>query len=171
MNNKTLILTIFVIILVAVAGGYFALGRKTQSETPARQNQNVPTNPPGVLNPDVQSSNYKLYSKDTYEQALKDKKVVMLFFTANWCPICREQEPVNMQVLESLKSDSQIIAFRVHILDNETTKETEELAKKYDVPYQHDFVIIGPSGKVVTTYIGPLSFGDLKAKLLDAKKS
>lgn len=165
--NKTL-LVVLAIIFLGIGGYYLYQFRKpnTQSVTPSE----TPKNPPGVVNPEIEGANYKLYSKTEYEQALKDKKVVMLYFTANWCPICREQEPVNMEVLKSMESDDQIIAFRVHILDDETTKETEDLAKKFEVPYQHTTVIIGPGGKVFYKYTGPLTYDNLKNKLLDAKR-
>lgn len=164
---KNLRLAIIILILLGVvAGGYFLLrNRSNETQIPI----NSPTNPPGVINPNVESNNYQLWDRDEYEQARAEGKIIMLYFTANWCPICREQEPVNMSTLQDLASDSEIIAFRVHILDSETTDETEALAEEFDVPYQHTTVIIGPSGEIVDKYTGPLSAEDLKQRLLGAK--
>lgn len=91
----------------------------------------------------------------------------MLYFTANWCPICREQEPLNMEALKALEDEA--FGFRIHILDSETTKENEELAERYSVRIQHTTIILNSKGEAVSTYTGPLTTGDLKKRLEDAK--
>lgn len=168
--NKNLLI-VLVILVILIGGGFLFFRPKSTGSPTEPRSTSQPRNPEGVINKEVESSNYKLYSKTEYEKALAEKKITMLYFTANWCPICREQEPVNMEALKSLEEDKDIIAFRVHILDSETTKETEALAEKYDISYQHTTVIIGPDGEVKTDYIGPLTKEDLKARLLEAKKS
>jgi len=105
-NKKILIL---IIVLLVVFGGYFLLKGSPQTE--------VLRNPEGVTNEEVESSNYRLYSPAEYEKAKAEGRVIMLYFTANWCPICREQEPVNMAALTELSGDKEIVAFRIHILD------------------------------------------------------
>ncbi|MEK7113174.1 MAG: thioredoxin family protein [Patescibacteria group bacterium] len=163
MNKNILIIAAIILVL----GGGFLLLRK--GSPPTSQTTNVPRNPEGVINQEVESSNYKPYSKTGYEKALAQKKVTMLYFTANWCPICREQEPINMETLEELSEDKDIIAFRVHILDSETTPEGEKLADDFTVRYQHTTIILDSEGKIASTTTGPLTKEELRSKLLAAK--
>lgn len=160
--NK-LILFILAVLLIAGAG-YFIF---TSQGTKPQQSETTTQQIPEVAN--QQTSNYKDYSSEEYQKALRDQKIVLLYFIANWCPICREQEPINIQVMKELEQDSQILAFRVHILDSETTKETEELADGFGVTYQHTYVIIKPGGVVSSTYTGPLTNEEIKNRLQKAK--
>lgn len=147
-------------ILALGGAGYFLLQPKTAPS--------VPRNPEGVTNEELISENYKDYSRKEYEKAMAEKKIIALYFTANWCPICREQELINMEALEDLGED--ILALRVHILDSEETDETKALAEKYGVTYQHTYVILKPSGEVSSKYTGPLTKEEIKARILAAKE-
>ena len=158
--NKNLLI-VLVILVILIGGGFLFFRPRSTSQ---------PRNPEGVVNQEVESSNYKLYSKTGYEKALAEKKVTMLYFTANWCPICREQEPINMEALEELSEDKDIVAFRVHILDNETTEEGEGLADEFVVRYQHTTIIIDSEGQIASTTTGPLTKEELKSKLIAAKR-
>ena len=160
MNKKFLILAV---VLLVVLGGYFFL---KGSSTPQTE---VPRNPEGVVNEEIETSNYRLYSPAEYEKAKEEKKVIMLYFTANWCPICREQEPFNMEALEALSNDKDTIAFRIHILDSETTPEGEKLADEFAVRYQHTTIILNSEGAITSTTTGPLTKEELTQKLLAAK--
>lgn len=152
---------IIVGILALVGVGYFLIKPRSQETL-------VPRNPVGVTNEEVVSKNYKDYSKEEYEKALAEDRVIMLYFTANWCPICREQEPVNMEALEALGEDA--LALRIHILDSQETEETKALAEEYGVSYQHTFVFLDPEGGVSSKYTGPLTKEDLTARILAAKQ-
>lgn len=167
--NKNLLI-VLVILVILIGGGFLFFRPKSTGSPTAPSSTSQPRNPEGVINQEVESSNYKLYSKTGYEKALAEKKVTMLYFTANWCPICREQEPVNMEALEELLQDKDIIAFRVHILDNETTKEGEELADEFAVRYQHTTIIIDSRGQISSTITGPITKEELKTKLIAAKE-
>ena len=160
MNKKILIL---IVVLLVVLGGYFLLKGSSSPQT------EVPKNPEGVVNEEIESSNYRLYSPAEYEKAKEEGGVIMLYFTANWCPICREQEPINMEALTELSSDKDIIAFRIHILDSETTPEGEKLADEFAVRYQHTTIILNSEGELASTTTGPLTKEELKQKLLAAK--
>ncbi|MBL7036597.1 cupredoxin domain-containing protein [Candidatus Microgenomates bacterium] len=119
---------------------------------------------------DMGPSVYEDYTAEAYDEALKEGRVVFLYFTANWCPICREQEPINREVFENL-SKVGVVGLRVHILDSETTDETESLAKKFDVNYQHTYVILDSLGAVNYKYTGPLEKSVIIEKILDVTKS
>lgn len=165
-NSKSII--IITTALLLIGGGYFLFrgGDKKQSsgvvvdesesQTTAGQDSSRP-------------ANYVDYSGDAYEKARSEGKVVMLYFMANWCPTCKAQEPINFEAFKEFEGDDNIIIFKIHILDSETTDETEKLADEYEVRLQHSFVIVNPEGEVVFTHTGPLVKEDLVENLLDAK--
>ena len=114
-------------------------------------------------------SNYVDYSTEAFQESINSGKVVLLYFTANWCPTCRAQEPINVNLFKKLQGDSEIVAYKAHILDDETTQEEEALAKEHGVRLQHSFVLLDASGEVVFTHTGPLTEDDLMKELLEAK--
>lgn len=119
--------------------------------------QKTPLQKEDSISTTTETSNYKDFSQEAYAEAKAAKKRILLYFTANWCPICKEQEPQNKKAFEELEEDSQIVAFRVHVLDNQTTKETEKLADDFEVSYQHTFVFLDSGGEVSEKYTGPLT--------------
>lgn len=160
-NSKFKIL-ILLIVGVLVVGGWWVFGKKSTGE----QGVSEVVKEQGLV---IATSNYKDYSAFEYETAKKDGKVILLYFTANWCPICREQEPVNQEVLKELEGSPEVVAFRIHILDSETTEETEKLAEEFGVTYQHTFIVLDKNGNVSSKYTGPLAKQDLKDRILVAK--
>jgi len=74
-----------------------------------------------------------------------------------------------MAALTELSGDKEIVAFRIHILDSETTPEGERLADEFAVRYQHTTIILNSAGSVTSTTTGPLTKEELKSKLLAAK--
>jgi len=116
-----------------------------------------------------QTLNYRDFSSQEYEKSRDENKVVALYFTATWCPTCREQELINKLVFEFLEKYDDIIIFRVHILDLETTKEGEKLAEEFGVRLQHSFVVINSTKEVVFSHTGTLVEEDLRNALLSAR--
>ena len=89
----------------------------------------------------VETSYYVQFEQVAYEKALDDGKIVLLDFYANWCPICRAENPQLREGLNELNNE-RVIAFQVHYNDNEVTPEEEALAKEFGVTYQHTKVIL-----------------------------
>jgi len=81
------------------------------------------------------------YNQRDYESAQAQGRVVVLYFYANWCPICKAEFIDTKAAFDELTGNN-IVGFRVHFNDNETTKEMEELARTYGVAYQHTKVFI-----------------------------
>lgn len=81
------------------------------------------------------------FSKQDYEKALSENKIIVLNFYANWCPICRSEEPALYEGFNSLATDK-IVGFRVNFKDSETDPDEEALAKDFKIPYQHSKVIL-----------------------------
>ncbi len=96
------------------------------------------------------TSRYVEYSKATLDKAASTRRV--LFFYANWCPICK---PADADFrTNSSKIPSDVTVIRVNYNDTDTDQEEKELAKKYAITYQHTFVQIDAQGKEVTKWNG-----------------
>ena len=96
------------------------------------------------------SSAYVEYSKSALDSPSKARRV--LFFYANWCPICKPADESIKANLDKIPPDVKII--RVNYNDFDTDQEEKDLAKKYSITYQHTFVQIDSSGNEVTKWNG-----------------
>lgn len=95
-------------------------------------------------------SRYVPYSRAVFEGAVSGRRV--LYFYANWCPICRPADQ-NLRENES-KISRDVTVIRVNYNDPDTDQEEKDLAKKYGVVYQHTFVQIDGEGKEVASWSG-----------------
>ena len=87
------------------------------------------------------SSPLLAFEKEGYDKALKTDKLIVLYFYANWCPICREEFPRVEEVFDELTSDK-VVGFRVNFNDSETDDHEVELAREFGVAYQHTKVFL-----------------------------
>jgi len=76
------------------------------------------------------------FDQRDYTAALESDRVVVLYFYASWCPICKAEFEDTKAAFDAVTDDS-IVGFRVHFNDSATTPEMEALAREYGVPYQH----------------------------------
>lgn len=111
-------------------------------------------------------SSYSDYSKTEFDNAISENRVLILYFTANWCNDCQQQDTINTQVFGDLSS-SGLVGLRSHILDSETTTETDLLAKKFDVVKENTIVILNKKGAVKFKNEGMLDVETLKVKILE----
>jgi len=81
------------------------------------------------------------FVKADYDAVVKTNKLVVLYFYANWCPICKAEFPVMQKVFNELGEDN-VIGFRVNYNDNQTDNDEKNLAKQFGVAYQHTKVFI-----------------------------
>jgi thioredoxin-related protein len=109
-------------------------------------------------------SRYINYTKEEYDKSLLENRVTVLFFTSNWCEACNNQEKMNEEVFKGLDKEG-IVGLSIHILDSETTTETDALAKKFDVKKENSFVILDKKGAVAYKYVGEISSDLLKTKI------
>ncbi len=100
---------------------------------------------PGLIGGGV--SRYYNWDKAKFDQASKEGKTIYLEFSANWCPICQAQEPELIAGFAEL-NDSNVIGFKIHYKDDETTPEHAALAQQYQIAYQHTKVVL-KDGKIV----------------------
>jgi thiol-disulfide isomerase/thioredoxin len=89
------------------------------------------------------------FTKADYDAALASDKLVVLYFYANWCPICvAETADALYPVFNALTGDD-VVGFRVSYNDNETDDNERALAKQYGVAYQHTKVFVKNGERVL----------------------
>lgn len=81
------------------------------------------------------------YNKTDFDTALKSDKLVVLYFYANWCPICRAEFPKMQEAFNELTTD-RVVGFQVNYNDDQTDNNEKELAREHGVAYQHTKVLI-----------------------------
>lgn len=114
----------------------------------------------------ILESYYVDYAKEDYEKALLDKRTLVLYFTANWCEECKAQDMINSEVFKELANEG-IVGLKIHVLDSETTTETDALAKKYDVSKEQSIVVIDKDGVTRFKHVGVLTQELLTQKILE----
>lgn len=88
------------------------------------------------------------FNRADYEKALAGDKLVVLYFYANWCPICRAEFPKMIDAFDSFDS-SEVIGFRVNFNDNDTDDFEVQLAREFGVAYQHTKVFVKDGVRVL----------------------
>lgn len=102
---------------------------------------NLITSYAGKVLAGTESTKYLEFNKADYEKALKEKKKILLYFYANWCPICRAEQPETFAAFNEI-NDPDLIGFRVNYRDSGTDSDEEALAKEFGVSYQHTKVLL-----------------------------
>lgn len=95
------------------------------------------------------AKNFYEFDKESYEAALSEGKYVFLDFYANWCPICKAEEPAIKEAFNELDANN-VIGFRVNYNDDQTDNDEKALAKKFGITYQHTKIVIAPEGSVLS---------------------
>ena len=88
------------------------------------------------------------FNEADYATALASGDLVVLYFYANWCPICRAEFPKMEAAFNELTGDG-VVGFRVNYKDNETEDAEEALASQYGVAYQHTKVFVKNGQRVL----------------------
>lgn len=157
--NKGIVIGI--VILLLIGGGIFVANQKSQESEQIKMAQEKDTmmkkddtammeEKGDKMMIDKSILGYVKYSKETLDQATKNRRV--LFFYANWCPICKPADADFTTNVNKIPSDVTVI--RVNYNDTDTDQEEKDLAKKYAITYQHTFVQIDAEGKEVTKWNG-----------------
>lgn len=82
------------------------------------------------------------FNKSDYDAALKSGKLVVLYFYANWCPICKKELPNAVYPAFNALTTDKVIGFRVNYNDDETDDNEKSLARQFGVAYQHTKVFV-----------------------------
>lgn len=81
------------------------------------------------------------FNKADYDTAIKTDKLIVLYFYANWCPICKFELPKLYAAFNELTTDK-VIGFRVNYNDSDTDDDERGLASQFGVAYQHTKVFV-----------------------------
>lgn len=152
--NKTIGIGIVVFVVLFVMGGMWYVASQNQLSTDRMAQEESMMDSKGSKREGYSGAvlagkitPYIEFNKTDYEKALADGKVVFLEFYANWCPICRAQEPMLFEGFNSLNNPN-VVGFRVNYNDSDTDGFEKELAKKLNITYQHTHVILKDSKEV-----------------------
>src|SRR3989344_1966367 len=107
---------------------------------------------------------YIRYSKEDFDKAKSENKVIYLYFYATWCPICATERPSIFKAFNEMNYDN-VIGFEVHFNDDKTTKEDEDLAKELGVAYQHTTIIFDKTGKESYRSLSRISKDKIKEEI------
>lgn len=93
------------------------------------------------------TTKYLDFNNADYGKALKEKKKILLYFYANWCPICKREQVDTFAAFNEL-NDPDLIGFRVNFRDSDTDSDEEALAKEFGVSYQHTKILLKDGQRV-----------------------
>ncbi len=82
------------------------------------------------------------YNKADYDAAIASDKLVVLYFYANWCPVCKEETANALYPAFNELTTDKVIGFRINYKDSDTDSDEKALAVQYGVPYQHTKVFV-----------------------------
>lgn len=145
MKNPTFLFTLAIILAIAV----FSLLQKSSPSVPLVQQDQGVGQKQEVKTPEP-PSRYQEYSKTAFESSSGSRRV--LFFYANWCPICKPADASFRNQESLIPQDVRVL--RVNYSDSDSDQDEKDLAKKYGITYQHTFVQIDSLGEEVTKWNG-----------------
>jgi thiol-disulfide isomerase/thioredoxin len=94
------------------------------------------------------ASRYYNWDKTKFDQAVAEGKTIYLEFSADWCPACQAQEPELIAGFAEL-NDPNVIGFKIHYKDDQSTDEHNALIKQYQIAYQHTKVVLKDGKQVL----------------------
>ena len=121
-------------------GSFMKAGEMMKNESMIKENSMMESEYKGQILAGT-TTKYLDFNKADYDKALKEKKKILLYFYANWCPTCKLEQSNTFAAFNEIK-DSDLIGFRVNYRDSDTNADEEALAKEFGVSYQHTKVIL-----------------------------
>lgn len=166
--NRIIIISVFVV--VAIGLGFFIVNNNSSKKANTNKNSDV------VISKSTKkaegytgvvlagnASPFLEFNMSDYDKAISENKVILLDFYANWCPICRAEEPEIFKGFDNLNNDN-IVGFRVNFNDSDTDNTEKDLAKEFNIPYQHTKVVI-KNGKEIARYTNQWTLEDFNQAL------
>ncbi len=158
MNQKMLVIAGIIVLAIAGLGGFLIINSQKSSpsiDDAMVKDEKMMKDEDAVKKDDAMmdkssNSGYIEYSKSNLENASDKRRV--LFFYASWCPTCRPTDQNINSNIDKIPED--LVVIRVNYNDPDTDADEKELAKKYNVTYQHTFVQIDSNGNEIAKWNG-----------------
>ncbi len=131
-----------VVLLVFVAGFLFW---KSSTYAPGEAGDQINVKTVATESAEISGSKYIEYNQTAFENSAGKKRV--LFFYASWCPICRPADSSFKENTNLIPDD--VVVIRVNFNDPDTDENEKELAKKYQITYQHTYVLVDSAGNLL----------------------
>lgn len=157
--DKKIILALVVMAVILIIGAIFYFSASPQKETfydsdmlPVENNgeSNIAATPEysGTI---IAGKDSPLidFDKSDYDTATQTDKLVVLYFYANWCPICRVEVANALYPAFSEITTGDVIGFRVNYNDNQTDSDEKNLAREFGIAYQHTKVFLKKGQRVL----------------------
>lgn len=91
------------------------------------------------------------FNKADYDKAIAQKRNILLYFYANWCPECKIEIPILYETFNHLSKNDYnfVVGFRVNFNDSDTDSDEVALARELGVAYQHTKVLVKNGQRVL----------------------
>ncbi len=89
------------------------------------------------------------FNQSDYEKATASGKLVVLYFYANWCPVCQRETSEALYPAFNALSNPDVVGFRVNFSDNQTDDNERGLAREFGVAYQHTKVFVRSGERIL----------------------
>lgn len=135
MNAKAIAVIVVAILLIGFAGLW---------QSDAMKEKMVEVQLPSDKVVIVAGTNDPLYdfTPSIYEQALQSDKLIVLYFYANWCPICKVETQEALYPFFNESMTGKVTGIRINYNDNQTDDSERAIAREFGVAYQHTKVLI-----------------------------
>jgi thiol:disulfide interchange protein len=107
-----------------------------------------------VAKADYKEGEFQAFKKDSFDKAVSDNKTVFLDFHADWCEVCRGNEPIIESVFKQEVTD-EVVGFKV-----DYDKESD-LKKALKVANQSTLILL-EGNREVRRVMGPQQEDDIK---------
>lgn len=108
---------------------------------------------------------YIRYSKEDFDKARSENKIIYLYFYATWCPICKSERPSIFAAFDEMNYDN-VVGFEVHFNDDKTNQEDEDIARELGIAYQHTSIIFDKNGNEEYRSLSKISKDELKEEII-----
>ncbi|MCI0611378.1 thioredoxin family protein [bacterium] len=89
------------------------------------------------------------FTKADYDAAIKSDKLVVLYFYANWCPICKAEVANALYPAFNELTTDKVVGFQVSYNDSDTDSNEKSLASQFGVAYQHTKVFVKDGKRIL----------------------
>jgi|GEM_PF-3879685 len=89
------------------------------------------------------------WNRADYDKAKQSGRLVVLYFYADWCPICRDEVQNALYPAFNELTRNDVVGFRVNYNDSYTEPAEDDLAREFGVAYQHTKVFLQGNTRVL----------------------